>query len=160
MEKECCPKFDSKKWDGKIFHWKNKSFIVESMPTIFHIPFPWMIGKRIVKMINLATSSKKLESKTDETLMLFHDPSAFKSEIFISVTGNVANANNVKISGTFEAKVFEGDFSAVPKFMKQMNEYLSKKGKVAEDYYIHYAYCPKCAKKFGNNYMIIFAKVK
>ncbi len=47
----------------------------------------------------------------------------------------------------------------MPKFMKLMDEYLLEKGKKAQDYYIHYAYCPKCAEKFGHNYMIMFAKV-
>lgn len=48
---------------------------------------------------------------------------------------------------------------AVPKFIKQMNGYLAAQGKKAKDYYIHYAYCPKCAKKYGDNYMILFAKI-
>lgn len=159
MKKECCLKFNPKKWDGKTFVWKNKSFIKESIPTFFHIPFPPMIGKKITKMMNLADEAKKVSSKKDEILVLFRDPSAFKSEIYISVIGDVTNANNAKISGTFIARVFEGPYNAIPKFIKQMNEYLTKKGKTAKDYYIHYAYCPGCAKKYGNNYMILFAKI-
>jgi hypothetical protein len=160
MEKECCPKFNPQKWDGKTLVWKNKSFIMESIPTLFHIPFPPMIGKKITRMMNLAEPQKKLSSKSDDTLMLFHDISAFKSEICISVTGEVKGANNANLSGLFMSRTFSGDYSCVAKFIKQMNEYLKKKGKTAKDYYIHYAYCPKCAKKYGNNYMIIFARVK
>jgi hypothetical protein len=159
MEKDCCPKFNPLKWDEKNFVWKNKIFIKESIPTLFHIPFPPMIGSRITKMISLAEKAKKVLSKRDETLILFHDPSAFKSEIFLSVNGKIPKANNVQISGNFSSLVFIGEYGAVPKFIKQMDEYLSRKGKTAKDYYIHYAYCPKCAKKYGNNYMIIFAKV-
>ncbi|MBS3079089.1 hypothetical protein J4218_03135 [Candidatus Pacearchaeota archaeon] len=160
MKEECCPKFNPSKWDGKTFVWKNKFFIKESIPTLFHIPFPPMIGSRITKMMDLAEKSKKVSSKKDEMLILFHDPSAFRTEIYVSVTGNVSNRNNVKISGTFIARVFTGDYGDIPKLMKQMKEYLLKKGKTAKDYYIHYAYCPKCVKKYGNNYMIFFAKVK
>lgn len=163
MEKECCPKFNPKKWDEKTFNWKNKKFITESIPQLFHIPFFPMIGKKITKMMALATDSNKLTSKKDETLVLFQDPSAFKSNIYISVTGNVAKANNVNISGTFIAKVYSGGYSEVPKFVKDMNQYLMNKGeKVPKDseYYIHYAYCPKCAKKYGDNYMILFAKIR
>ncbi len=159
MEKECCPKFNPKKWNEKTFNWKNKSFIMESIPTLFHIPFPPMIGNRITKMMALADKAKKVSSKKEEILVLFHDPSAFKSEIYLSVTGEVSGANNAKISGTFITKVFAGPYNAIPKFIKQMNEYLAKKEKTAKDYYVHYAYCPKCAKKYGNNYMILFAKV-
>lgn len=159
MAKECCPKFNPEKWDEKTFIWKNKPFIKESIPTLFHIPFPPMIGKKITKMMDLADKAKRVSAKKDEILVLFHDPSAFRSEIYISVLGEVKDANNVKISGTFVAKVFAGPYNAIPKFIKQMNEYLAKKGKKAKDYYVHYAYCPGCAKKYGNNYMILFAEI-
>jgi len=160
MEKECCPKFNPKKWDGKTFVWKNKLFIKESMHTFFHIPFPSTINKKITNMCNLAESTKKVLKKSDEVLLLFRDPSAFKSEIYLSVTGKIPSADNVSVSGTFFAKVFAGAYRDVPKFIKQINIELSKKKKVAKDYYVHYAYCPKCAEKYGNNYMIIFAKIK
>jgi len=35
-------------------------------------------------------------------------------------------------------------------------KYITKMGP-AKDYYVHYAYCPRCAEKFGHNYMSIFA---
>jgi len=158
-EKICCPKFNPEKWDQKTYNWENKTFIKETIPTFFHIPFPPMIGQRITKMCQMAETTKMVESNIEDVLMLFHDPSAFKSEIYLSVTGNVPNVNNVSISGTFMAKVFAGTFTDVPKFIKQMNEYLAGQGKKAKDYYIHYAYCPKCAKKYGDNYMIIFARI-
>ena len=99
------------------------------------------------------------EDDKEDVLMLFHDPSAFKSEIYLSVTGLVPNANNVTISGVFMAKVFSGPYSAVSKFIKQVDESLAAEGKKAKDYYIHYAYCPKCAKKYGDNHMVIFAQI-
>lgn len=163
MEKECCPKFNPKKWNEKTFHWKDKPFIMESIPQLFHIPFFPMIGIKITKMCNLIETSKKALPKKEDTLVLFQDPSAFKSNIYISVKGNISGANNVKLSGTFIGKVYVGGYNSVPKFVKDMNKYLAKKGKKIprnEEYFIHYAYCPKCTKKYGNNYMVIFSKVK
>lgn len=159
MKEECCPRFNPKKWDGKTFVWKNKPFITDSMRTFFHIPLMSSISKKMTSLYNSAKDSKKISKKTDEVLILFRDPSAFRSEIYFSVTGAVKNANNVNLSGTFVAKVFDGPYKGVPIFIKQMNEYLAKEGKKAKDYYIHYAYCPKCAEKYGNNYMIIFAQI-
>jgi hypothetical protein len=159
---QCCPEFYPKNWDKKTFNWNNKLFIKESMPTLFHIPFPPMIGKKLTKMMILATSANKIDSKKDEVLVLFQDPSAFKSNIYFSVTGDVPGANNVQISGVFIARVDDGPYNAVPKFIKDMNIYLEKEGrKVPKDdeYYVHYTYCPKCEKKYGHNYMILFAKV-
>jgi hypothetical protein len=159
---ECCPKFNPQKWDKKTFYWNNKQFIKESIPTLFHTPFPPMIGKKITKMMELAMKANKIDSKRDEVLILFQDPSAFKSNIYLSVTGNVPGANNVRISGTFMAKVYDGPYNAIPKFVKDTNLYLEKAGKKVPkngDYYIHYAYCPKCEKKYGHHYMVFFAKV-
>jgi len=158
-EKICCPKFNPERWDQKTFNWSNKLFIKESMPTFFHIPFFPIIGKKITKMCQLAEASKMTEANPEDVLMLFRDPSAFKSEIYLSVAGPVPEANNVSISGNFVAKTFAGPYRDVPKFMKQMDEYLAAQNQKAKDYYIHYAYCPKCAEKYGDNYMVIFAQI-
>lgn len=162
QEKECCPEFHPEKWDKKVFHWKDKQFIKGTIPTLYHTPFPPMIGKKITRMMNLATSANKIDEKKDEVLILFQDPSAFKSNIYISVTGDVPGANNVKMSGTFLARVYDGSYKAIPKFVKDMNMCLEKEGKKVptdDEYYIHYAYCPKCEKKYGHHYMILFARI-
>lgn len=157
--KECCPKFNPGKWDQKTHNWNNKPFIKETIPTLFHIPFPPMIGRKVGKMCKMMENSKRAEANDEDILLLFRDPCAFKSEIYLSVTGFVPNADNVSISGTFISKVFSGPYNAIPKFVKQMNEYLATQGKKAKDYYVHYAYCPKCAKKYGDNYMILFGQI-
>jgi Bacterial hydrolase len=157
--KECCPEFNPEKWDKKTFNWKNKHFIKESIPLFFHIPFPPMIGKKIMKMWRMAEESKKAPPKKENVLVLFMDPHPFKSELFLTVTEPVPNADNVEISGTFLSKVFDGPYNAIPKFFKEMDEYLAGKREKALKYYVHYAYCPKCAKENGHNYMIIFAEV-
>ena len=159
-EEECCPKFNPKQWNNKTLNWNKKLFIMESIPTLFHIPFPPMIGKKITKMYNLAMKEKANPAKKD-WLVLFHDPSAFRSELFMNITKPIKSkdAKNITISGNFYAKVFDGAYNAIPKFIKEINKILEKKGKKAEDYYVHYAYCPKCAKKTGHNYMILFAEV-
>lgn len=158
MEKECCPKLNVKLWDGKTFKWKNKHFIKETMPTLFHMPLPWLIGRKMKKLYDLAMA-EKAGPAVKEWLFLFYDPTPFKSEIYMTVTKPVTKAQNVDISGTFEAKVFDGPYKDVPKFMGEMDSGLAKKGKKAKKYYIHYAYCPKCSKKYGHNYMIFFAGV-
>ncbi|MBW2975238.1 hypothetical protein KY366_05965 [Candidatus Woesearchaeota archaeon] len=157
-DKGCCPKFSPNNWDKKTFKWKNKPFIKDSMPTLFHIPFPPMIGKKITSMYKLAKGAKADPPKK-EWLVLFHDPHPFKSELYMSVKKPIKEANNAAISGTFFSRVFDGPYNAVPKFIREMNDSLSKKGKKADKYYVHYAYCPVCSKKFGHNYMVLFAGV-
>ena len=54
QSEECCPLFDVEKWDKKTFKWEDKLFIKETMPTLFHIPFPSMIGKKLMRMHSMA----------------------------------------------------------------------------------------------------------
>lgn len=156
---ECCPELQVEKWDKKSYSWDHKLFIKEYVPTFFHMPFPPMIGKRMKKMWKLVEKADANIPDASDALILFHDPSAFKSEIFYAVTKEVEGANNTSISGTFEARVFDGPYNAIPKYVKEMETYLSGNNQKAQDYYVHYAYCPKCSKKFGHNHMILFAEV-
>ncbi|NJO89986.1 MAG: hypothetical protein HC831_14330 [Chloroflexia bacterium] len=71
-------------------------------------------------------------SDKTEVLVLFRDPSAFKSEIYYSVTKNVEGANNTNLSGEFAARVFDGPYNAIPKFIKEMKEYLEKDDRIAK----------------------------
>lgn len=156
---ECCPEFKPDKWDKKDWNWDQKKFIKDSIPTMFHIPFPSMINQKIGRMWKAVEEFRSALPNIEDTLILFLDPSAFRSEIYISTEKEVPTEQNVTISGKFVSRVFDGDYNAVPKFIKTMNQYLVESGKKAQDFYIHYAYCPKCAKKFGHNYLILFAKI-
>ncbi len=158
-EEECCPKFHPEKWDEKTFNWNDKKFIKSSIPELFHIPFPPMIGKKVTKMMTLAEEAKMLEENKEDILLLFNDPHPFRSDMYLSVTGNVPGANNTTLTGTFVSKVFEGEYNEIPKFIKDMDIYLGAQYKKAQSYYVHYAYCPKCAEKEGHNYMVLFAEV-
>jgi hypothetical protein len=75
------------------------------------------------------------------------------------VTKEVPNAENVKLSGTYITKVFDGPYNAVPKWIKETNHYVTQKGKTVKRYYFYYTTCPKCAKIYGHNYVVAFAEV-
>lgn len=156
---ECCPKFNVDKWDKRTLNWNSKKFIKDSMPEFFHIPIPSMIDKKITRMWSAVEACGAASADKEDTLILFRDPTPFKGEIYISVEKDVPSENNIEISGTFVSRVFDGGYNDIPKFVKEMDNYLAETEKKAKDYYIHYAYCPKCAEKYGSNYMILFAKI-
>ena len=158
-EKVCCPVFKPEKWDHKDFHWKGKHFIKTSVPTFFHQPPLPLMRKRITKLMKAAEEANKIDERPDEVLMLFTDPNPFKSEIYLSVTGEVPGVENVDLDGDFYSEVFDGGYNAIPKFIKEMNTHLEERGQKSDKYYVHYAYCPECAKKYGHNYQILFANV-
>jgi len=156
--KPCCPPFDPSLWDGKEFVWKDKLFIKGSIPLFFHIPWPPMIGRLMKKMWDKAQAAGAAPELAN-FLCLATDPSPWRGEHFISVTREVPGIENAKISGTFLTKVFDGPYSAVPRWMKEMESLVHSQGKQALKYYFYYTTCPKCAKLRGKNYVVAFAQV-
>ncbi|MBU0647885.1 hypothetical protein KJ855_01780 [Patescibacteria group bacterium] len=154
----CCPKFDTSKWDKKAFTWKEKKFIRDTFPLFMHMPWPPMIGKSIGKLWKMATEAKAAPDLKD-FLCLSHDSSPWKGEHYMAVTKEVEGADNVTLSGDYMSMVFDGPYNAVPKYMKELDEYLESEGKKAKDYYFYYTTCPKCAKIYGHNYMVGIAEV-
>jgi effector-binding domain-containing protein len=153
---QCCPEFNPTKWDNKTHTWENKKFVQDTVRTFLHIPLN--MGGVITKMMAKIDAASASTSEEDY-LLLTYDPSAWKSEIYITVSKEVPNSKMTTISGTFISKVFDGPYESVPKWMKEMDSYLVEQNKTAIKYYTHYAYCPKCSKKYGHNYCIIFAQV-
>ena len=154
----CCPPFNPEPWQEKTLVWDNKLFIKDSIPEFFHVPWPPMIGKVMERMWKKAETSGATGEAAD-FLCLAYDPSPWKCEYYLAVSKEVADAENVKISGTFITKVFDGPYSSVPKWIKEMDAYLAKQDKKALKYYFYYTSCPKCAKKYGHNYVVVFAQI-
>ncbi len=156
---DCCPVFKPEKWNEKTFKWEKKKFIKSWVPAFFHIPSTRQLGKKIPQLMKLAEEAGALNDREEDILLLFSDPNPFKSEFYLSVEEGVEGAQNTSLNGTFISKVFDGPYKAIPRFIKEMNTYLSDKEEKARRFFIHYAYCPKCAESVGHNHMVIFAQV-
>ena len=156
--KDCCLKFDPEPWDKMTHNWKKKLFIRDTLPQLFHMPLPFMVGRMIQRLWKKAQEADAAPDLAD-FLWLAYDPSPWRSEHFIYVTREVPGAENVKISGTFISMVFDGPYNAVPKWIRELNEYLDKKGKISKKTYFYFTTCPKCAKKYGHNYVVALAKI-
>lgn len=159
LEKEvCCPEFDPQLWRHARYDWENKLFLKDSIPEFFHIPSRKKYAKTITKMWQKAEESGAAPDRK-HFLLLAHDPSPFKGELFMAVTKDIPGENVVALDGTFYTHVFEGPYNDVPRYIKEMNQYLSVLDKKANKYFVSYPYCPKCAEKYGHNYVVLFAKV-
>ncbi len=157
-EKECCPVFDPTPWNEVTHEWNDKLFLTETIPQLFHMPLPGVLNKAITRMWEKA---QKLAIAPDmkDFLLLAYDPTPWKSELYMSVTKEHTEAAVVKMTGTYMSKVFDGPYQNVPKYMEEMEQYVRKNGKAAKKYYFYYTTCPKCAKKYGHNYIVAFAEV-
>ncbi|MGE5392711.1 MAG: hydrolase [Candidatus Saccharibacteria bacterium] len=152
----CCPVFDTTLWDGKTHVWQDKLFMQNDVFQVMHIPVN--MGSVITRMCKKIEEAGAMPDPKD-FLMLCYDPSSWKSEINMTVTKDVPGGKMVKLTGTFISRVFDGPYNHVPKWIKEMDQYLASQGKKAMKYYFHYAYCPKCSKKYGHNYCAAFAQV-
>jgi effector-binding domain-containing protein len=155
---ECCPVFDPTPWDQKSHEWKDKLFICDSIPQFLHMPLPSTMGKVIGRMWKKAEDAGAAPEGKD-FLLLAYDPSPWKSILYMSVTREVPGADNVKLTGSFVSKVYDGPYSSVPKYIKDMLQYVSGLGKQVKRFYFYYTTCPKCAKKHGHNYIVSLAEV-
>jgi hypothetical protein len=65
-----------------------------------------------------------------------------------------------QISGTFLTKVFEGPYRDAGKWMERMKAYAALRQRKVDKIYLGYATCPKCAKAYGKNYVVLFARLE
>ena len=156
-EKQCCPLFNPIPWQEKEHIWKDKPFVKTYVKQIFHIPLN--MGQVITKMW-ASINDANAQPSDEDFLILAYDPSPWKSELYFSVTKPVEGLENVTLSGKYITKVFDGPFNDVPKWISEFDIYLEKKNLKALKYYFHYTTCPKCAKKYGHNYVVAFAQIE
>jgi len=157
-KEDCCNQFFPQRWDEKIHQWTDKLFIKDSLPQLFHIPLPGMYKRTICRLWEQAREAKAAP-EPDEFLLLASDPSPWKADLYMLVNHEVPLANNVRLSGTFISKVFDGPFHKIPQYIREMDEYLAKQNSHAAKYYFYFTSSTACAKKYGHNYIVAFAEV-
>lgn len=155
----CCPELEPLMWEEKTHQWHDKLFIKDTVPQVFHIPLPGTMNKTMMRMWKKAEQAGAAPEMRD-FLMLAYDPSPWRSEFYLAVTKAVPGAENVKLTGTFISKVFDGPFQDVPKWIGQMDAEMQARGKKVIKYYFYYTTCPRCARIYGHNYVVAFGQVE
>lgn len=154
IETGCCPRFRPDKWNEKAVIWDGKPFVKAHARSFFHIPVN--MGKVVVRQMEMIEAAN---AKAKETIMLADEKSMWGTDLLISVEKEVPGAENVKISGRFITKVFEGHFKDMGKWAKEMQAFVKSKNKEIKKLYFGYTTCPSCANAYGKNYVVIFAEV-
>jgi hypothetical protein len=151
---QCCPRFDPAPWDGKEVRWQEKRFVKDRVTSFLHIPLNFgAVMKRNMSRIEAAGAV------SDGNVILSDETSLWGADVFIEVAKDVPGANVASISGTFLCKVFEGPYRNMQKWIVEMKGFVQSKGKDIQKLYFFYTTCPKCAKKYGKNYVAILAQV-
>ncbi len=153
-ETKCCPEFDPAPWDEKIVEWDNKKFIKDRVVTLFYMPVNFgSVMKRLNKTIVNA------DAIMPDYLCLSDHTSKWNMDLYLAVDKDIQGATNVDFSGKFFCKVFEGAFRDTGKWCKDFENIVKSKGFKSNKLYMWYTTCPKCAKKYGKNYVVLLSKV-
>lgn len=154
MKNECCPKFNPEPWDDKILTWENKRFVKDRVTSFLHIPLNFgSVMKRNVTAIEAA------QAGSEARMVLSDENSLWGADVYIEVTRDIPGANMATISGTFISKVFEGPYQNMRKWIEEMKAFVTAKGKNFTKLYFYYTTCPKCAKEYGKNYVVVLAQI-
>jgi len=153
-ETECCPKFDPIPWDGKVIEWNNKRFIKGKVFTLFYMPINF--GSVIVKLMKIV---EKAGAQVPNWICLSDHTSMWNMDILLAVDKEIPGAENVVLNGKYLSKVYEGDFSKTGDWCKDFEEYAKSQNLNTKKMFMWYTTCPKCAKKYGKNYVVIIAEI-
>ena len=151
---ECCPRLEPERWDKKIHQWDQKCFIKGSVFTFFYMPinFGSVITKLTKKAEEAGASMPDNRCLSDHTSMLNMD-------IYLATSKEITGENVIKLSGRYLSKVYEGNFNKSGEWHKDFEEYVRNEGLKLNKTYMWYTTCPKCAKKYGNNYVVIVGEI-
>lgn len=150
----CCPRFDPEPWDGKEITWTDKLFVKDRVRSFLHIPLNFgKVMKRNMARIEAAGGC------SEDNIVVSDENSLWGADVYIAVTKEIPQAQMAKLSGTFLCRVFEGPYSQIRNWIKEMPGFVKAKGKEMKTMLFYYTTCPKCAKEYGKNYVVILAQV-
>jgi hypothetical protein len=154
MKDECCPPFNPAPWDDKTLQFENRLFVKDRVISFLHIPLNFgAVMKRNVPAIESAGAA------AEPMVVLSDENSLWGADVYIEATKDVPGAQMATLSGTFISKVFEGPFQNMRKWIEEMKTIVANKGLSFSKLFFYYTTCPKCAKKYGKNYVVILAQV-
>jgi len=152
---ECCPPFDPRPWDDQQFVWENKSFIKASVKTFMFMPLNFGgVMKRLDRDVRQAGGTFQ------DNLCLSDHTSRWNMDIYLAVDRNVPGYDPVTLNGLFYSRVYEGPFRDTGKWCRNYEEHARDKGFSIKKWYMWYTVCPKCAKKYGKNHVVVLCPVE
>lgn len=154
-ETGCCPRFDPAPWEGQVLHFADKPFVKGKTLQFLHVPLNMArMMTRVWGKIRAAGADPP-----DEFLVLSCDPSPWRGEHYFTVSKEVPGLENVRLSGDFLVKVFEGPFRQAAEWAHEMGEFAAAQGRPLQRLFFYYTTCPRCAQEYGKNYVVGFAQV-
>jgi hypothetical protein len=150
----CCPPFDPAPWHEREVVWTDRLFVKEHVHSLFHVPID--LGR---KFVHAQERIDAAGARSPDGLMLTDEVSPWRSDLYIGVTRVVPGTEMARLPGTFLTRVYDGPFRQARVWAEDMRRYVAARGRTLEKLYLAYTTCPACAKAYGHNYVVAFAKV-
>ena len=150
----CCPRFDPGPWEEQFFVWEDKKFIKGSVFTLYFMPVNF--GRVVRRLTGLAEAAG---ATTPDWMGLSDHTSRWNMDFYLAVDKEVPGAENVSLNGRFFTKVYEGAFRQTGEWCDDYEAVAKEKGLDIKKWYMWYTTCPKCAKAYGENYVVIVGEI-
>jgi hypothetical protein len=154
-ETGCCARLDEARWEGQEFVWMDKPFVKDHIWEFLHVPLNF--GS---VMAREHAALAQAQAYAPEPLWLVDEVSPWGADIYIATDRTVPGMQMQYLSGAFMTKAFSGPYRDIGTWIEQTEKFVRDHGKEVDKLYFFYATCPKCAKHFGKNQVVVFAKVK
>lgn len=151
----CCPLIEVDKWDNQILEWKEKLFAKDHVCTFFYMPLNF--GK-VMKRFD--RNMRKHDIHFQDYICLSDHTSKWNMDLYLAVDKEVPGMNHDRLSGKMFTKVYEGSYNETSKWCKDYQQCAEEKDYIIRKMYMWYTVCPKCAKKYGKNYVVIFGQIE
>ncbi len=151
----CCPRFDPACWQEATHDWENKRFIKAKVFTAFYVPLNF---GRVIRALDQRV--RNAGATISDGLCLSDHTSKWNMDLYLAVDKEIPGADNVTMLGTFLTKVYEGPFKDTGQWCADFAAFAEARSFSVGKLYMWYTTCPKCAKKYGKNYVVIVGKSK
>jgi hypothetical protein len=154
-ETGCCPRFVPEPFDEQELHWQGKRFLEDRVRCLFYVP--WRFGAAMKR--NLEKIDKADARTPDPPLILSESTSPWSMNLFLEVGKEVPGLATVNLDGNYLSKVFEGPYREAGQWHREMESWVESRGRKIARTFMYYTTCPRCAKHYGENYVVILAAV-
>ena len=151
----CCPKFNPQGWDAQELHFRDKRFVRATTRSLMHVPLN--MSKVFGRVMGHIEKCGGIDAS--DYIVLSRDTSAFEGEHLFAAKNAVPDEEMTTLSGDFVTKVFEGPYGHVGRWRETIAELVRARGAEPKSVWFFYTTCPKCAKAYGQNYVVGVAQV-
>ncbi|MFC6236320.1 hydrolase [Longivirga aurantiaca] len=151
----CCAVPNVDDWDGRTID-LHQQFIRMHTRSLFHIP---LTMGRVMKALDEAATRAGAQMPGEHAMVLSRDLSPWRAEQLFAVSAPVEGADNVVLDGTFASRAFEGPYSQAPTWRDGLVQYAASLGRDVAEVYFFYTTCPKCARHYGSNFVIVLGRL-